>query len=45
MEEIMAAFETINADYERHSRAARAIAEQYFRAETVLAKVIDDLGL
>jgi YHS domain-containing protein len=44
MEEIMAAFETINADYERHSRAARAIAEQYFRAETVLAKVLDDLG-
>jgi hypothetical protein len=45
MEEIMNAFETINADYEHHSRAARAIAEQYFRAETVLAKVLDDLGL
>ncbi len=45
MEEIMVAFEAINADYERHSRAARAIAEQYFRAETVLAKVLDDLGL
>ena len=45
MEEIVVAFEAINADYERHSRAARAIAEQYFRAETVLAKVLDDLGL
>ncbi len=45
MEEIIAAFEAIKADYDRHSRAARAIAEEYFRAETVLAKLIDDLGL
>jgi hypothetical protein len=45
MEEILAAFESINSDYQRHSRAARAIAEEYFRAETVLAKVVMDLGL
>jgi len=45
MDEILDAFETINSDYERHSRAARAIAEEYFRAETVLAKVLSDLGL
>ncbi len=45
MEEILAAFEATKSDYERHSRAARAIAEEYFRAETVLAKLIDDLGL
>ncbi len=45
MEEILSAFEAINSDYERHSRVARAIAEEYFRAETVLKKVIDDLGL
>ncbi len=45
MEEIMAAFESIHSDYERHSRAARAIAQEYFRAETVLGKLIDDLGL
>ena len=45
MEEIVAAFEAIKADYEKHSRAARAIAEEYFKAETVLAKVIKDLGL
>jgi hypothetical protein len=44
MEEILAAFEDINSNYERHSRAARALAEEYFRAETVLAKVLDDLG-
>jgi hypothetical protein len=45
MDEILAAFGAINADYERHSRAARAIAEEYFRAETVLVKVLKDLGL
>jgi len=45
MEDILAAFEAINSDYERHSKAARAIAEHYFKAETVLAKLLDDLGL
>lgn len=44
MEDILAAFEAINSDYSRHCKAARAIAEEYFRAEAVLAKVIDDLG-
>ncbi len=45
MEEILDAFEAIDAHYERHSRAARDIAEQYFRAETVLAKIIEDVGI
>lgn len=45
MEEIVAAFDAIESDYDRHSRAARAIAEEYFRAETVLAKLLADLGL
>jgi len=45
MEEIITAFEAIQANYDRHSRAARRIAEEYFRAETVLSKVIADLGL
>jgi hypothetical protein len=45
MEEIVAAFDAINSDYQRHSRAARAIAEEYFRAESVLANVLKDLGL
>jgi hypothetical protein len=44
MEEILEAFDAINSDYERHSRTARAIAEEYFKAETVRAKVLDDLG-
>jgi hypothetical protein len=44
-EDILAAIEAIGSDYDRHSRAARAIAEEYFRAETVLARVLDELGL
>jgi hypothetical protein len=45
MEDILAAIEAINADYARHSKAALDIAEEYFRAEKVMAKVLDDLGV
>jgi hypothetical protein len=45
VEDILAAFEVINSDYERHSRAARGIAEEYFRAETVLARLLEGLSL
>jgi hypothetical protein len=45
MEEILAALDRINSDEARHSRAARAIAEAYFKAETVLAKLVADLGV
>jgi|ERR1051326_323258 hypothetical protein len=44
MDDIVAAFEAIHSDYERHSRAASAIADEYFRAERVLAKLLADLG-
>jgi len=44
MEEIQTAFEVIECDYERHCRAARDIAEEYFKAETVLARLLNDLG-
>jgi hypothetical protein len=44
-DEALAAFEVIESDYGRHSRAAREIAEEYFRAEKVLAQMLDDLGL
>lgn len=45
LEEIIAAFDAINSNYQKHSRAARAIAHEHFRAETVLAKMLEDLGL
>jgi hypothetical protein len=44
IEEILAAFDAVSADYQKHSRAARAIAAEYFKAETVLAKLLSDLG-
>ena len=45
LEEASAAIETINTDYPRHCRAARAIAEEYFDARKVLAKFLKDVGL
>ena len=45
IDEILAAFDAVASDYQHHSRAARAIAHEYFRAETVLAKMLRDLGL
>jgi len=45
MEQALAAFEAIRSDYTRHSRAARAIAEEYFRAETVMKKMLTDFEL
>jgi hypothetical protein len=45
MDEILAAFDAVRSDYARHSRAAREIAQEYFRAETVLARLLKDLGL
>jgi hypothetical protein len=42
-DEIVEAFEAIRSDYGKHSRAARALAEEYFRAEKVLKKLLDDL--
>lgn len=41
--EAQAAFEAVTADYPRHCRAARDIAAQYLRAETVLASLVDAL--
>jgi hypothetical protein len=41
-EEALEGIEAINADYERHCRAARAIAEQYFTAERVLGSLLGD---
>jgi hypothetical protein len=45
MEHIVAALDAIESDYKKHRRAAREIAEDYFRAETVLAKLVDDVGI
>ncbi len=45
MDDILAAFEAINTDYERHCRAARDIAHDYFDARKVLSDLLQSIGL
>ena len=45
MEEIVEAVRTINADYAAHSRAAFAIAAEYFEATKVVASLLDRAGV
>ena len=45
MEDILAAIDTIEADYAGHCRAAREIAEEYFAAENVLGSLLKRVGL
>jgi hypothetical protein len=41
MDEAMAAIEDVEADYERHSRQARELAEEHFDGEKVLQHVLE----
>lgn len=43
--EIVEAVRMINADYARHARAARAIACEFFEAETVLRSLLERAGI
>jgi hypothetical protein len=43
MEEILDAFARVQSDYRRHCQAARALAEEHFRAETVLGRLVEGL--
>lgn len=45
MEETLAAIESINGDYRRHSRAAREIAREYFSHDVVLPKLLAEAGV
>jgi hypothetical protein len=45
MEEALDAIDAINDDYRRHCEAARAIAEEYFEARSVAARLLGDIGL
>jgi hypothetical protein len=44
-EEAVAGVEEIEGDYERHSRAAREIAEEFFAAGRVLPRLLEELGV
>jgi hypothetical protein len=44
-DDALAAIEELNRDYARHSRAARALAEEYFDSDKVLGRLLADVGL
>jgi hypothetical protein len=44
IDDILAALEAINGNYERHCKAARAIAEEYFEATTVAKRLLSEIG-
>jgi hypothetical protein len=44
-DEAVAALEAVEADYGRHARAARGIAEEYLSTDRVLAKMLADASL
>ena len=45
LDEAVAGVEAIQGDYERHSRAARVIAEEHFAAAKVLPAMLEELGV
>jgi hypothetical protein len=45
VEEIPPAVDAINSDYQKHCRAAKEIAAEYFDAEKVLRQVLAEVGL
>jgi GT2 family glycosyltransferase len=45
MDEILAAVDAINSDYERHSRAAEEIAHDYFSHDVVLGSLLERVGV
>jgi hypothetical protein len=42
VEEAIASIKEIEADYERHAKAAREIASEYFDATTVLTGLVEE---
>ncbi|MDH5535536.1 MAG: hypothetical protein OEZ08_08205, partial [Betaproteobacteria bacterium] len=44
MDEIVASIDAINGDYTRHCDAARSLAREYFDAERVLSRLLQELG-
>ncbi len=42
-EDVLAGIEELKADYARHARAARAIAQEFFNSDAILSRLIDRL--
>jgi hypothetical protein len=45
MDDVLAAVDAIEGEYEAHCRAAREIAEEYFAAEKVVGSLMARAGL
>jgi hypothetical protein len=45
MPDILNALESINTNYEKHSKAAHAVAQDFFAAERVLGSLLEKVGL
>jgi hypothetical protein len=45
LEEAVAGAESITRDYEHHSRAARAVAEEFFDSDRVLGRLVEQAGI
>ncbi len=45
IEDAVAAVETVTAEYARHARAARALAEEHFDSDRVLAQLLRRVGI
>jgi hypothetical protein len=43
-DDVLAAIDTLKADYRRHARSARELAETYFDSDRVLPRLLDQLG-
>lgn len=43
-DDVLASIATMNSDYSRHSRVARAIAEEYFDSHKVLSRLLQNVG-
>jgi hypothetical protein len=44
IEDVLAGIDALHRDYDRHRRAARAIAEEYFDSDRVLSRVLQRVG-
>ena len=44
MDDVLSGIEAMNADYARHARAARAIAEEHFDSAKVLPNLLAQIG-
>jgi hypothetical protein len=45
IDDILAAVEAVNSDYELHRRAAAELAREYFNYDVVLPRMLSEVGL